>query len=294
MKNIFLVFLICFTFLNSGCDNAFDIVVEYKEQLVVFLILDNRFDKQMIKIQKLQNLYGMPVLEKLVEPLSVRITDPLGYSRTFKDTLINSFPNFNILYVDTLNLISGVYRLFVSGRDSLYVWSNIVIQEVPQLTIRYTADSYLLYIRSSQVSYTCVKPYLLYTVTQNSESIQKSIEIPRAIDINKTDTVEFFHGMLEIPPANINSSYNLSILSAPVLYMKDKLTNYYGAQNVQFNNIKFVAYTYNSNLHEYVNSEGYSDNYSVRLDKPNYTNIIGGTGIFGSILVDSVIGNILY
>jgi len=293
MKKIFLVFLICFTFLNSGCDDAFNIVGEYEEQLVVFLILDNRFDKQIIKIQKLQNSYGIPTQEKLIDTLSVRIMDPSGYSKTFKDTVINSLHNFNTLCVDSLNLITGIYRLFISGEGSLYAWSNILIPQVPQLTTRFnsTDSCYYLYIKASRVTHTHVKPHLVYSIRQNSEFIEKSIEIPKAIDINKTDTVEFFHSMLEVPPddPHIYNIYHLIVSSTSILYMKNKLINYYGKENVQFNHIKFLAYTYDQNLFDYINTnEGYSDTYSVRLDKSNYTNVIGGVGIFGSILADSI------
>jgi hypothetical protein len=290
MKNIFLVFLICFVFFNFGCDNGFDIVAEYEEQLVVFLVLDNRADKQIIKVQKLQNSYGIPVLEKLIEPLSVRIVHPLGYSKTFKDTVIDAVSNFNTLYIDSLNLTSGTYRLFVNAIDSLYTWSNITVGTEPKVIVSQDNKGYTVYVSTlHSIRGAHIKPYLLYTVKQNSEFIEKNIEVPNAINIHKNDTIEVFSGLVKFA-GNEKVSYHLKLSHTSVQYMRDKLTNYYGAQNVQFNNIKFIAYTYDWNLFEYLNAnEGYSDNYSVRLDKPNYTNIIGGMGIFGAVLVDSTI-----
>ena len=293
MKKFFLFFLVSFVLLNSGCDNGFDIVSEYEEQLVVFLVLDNRSDKQIIKVQKLQNSFGMPALEKLVEPLSVRIVHPLGYSTTFKDTVIDAVYNFNTLYIDSLDLTSGVYRLFVNAGDSLYAVSNISVGQKPTIIVSQDGKAYSVYLCTlHSIRGAHIKPYLIYSVKQNSEFVEKSIEVPRAIHINNNDTVEVFAGLVQFL-ASEKVSYHLQLPHASVQYMRDKLTNYYGEENIRINNMKFIAYSYDWSLFEYMNAhEGYSDEFSVRLDKPNYTNIIGGMGIFGALLVDSTFANI--
>jgi hypothetical protein len=118
--------------------------------------------------------------------------------------------------------------------------------------------------------------------------VQKSIEVPKTVDINNTDTVEFFHSIMEIHSSTADP-YHLQIPASAYEYIRGKLTNYFGAENVRFNSMRFVSHTYSLNLYQYVQSyEGYSDDYSVRLDQPNYTNIVGGVGIFGAILSDSV------
>ena len=288
MKNFYLVFLLCLTLFNFGCDDGFDIVSEYEEQLVVFLVLDNRSDKQIIKVQKLQNSFGLPTLEKLIDPVSVRIVHPLGYSITFKDTVINTASNYNTLYIDSLDLTEGVYKLFVNARDSLYAWSNITVGPELQIILSQDNKGYSVYLHTlHSVRGASIKPYLFYTLRQNSEFVEKSIEVPRAIHINKNDTVEVFSGLVQLIGGDRTSTH-LQLPLSSVQYMRDKLTNYFGAENVQFNNMKFIAYGYDWSLYEYINlHEGYSDDYSVRLDKPNYTNIVGGMGIFGAVLVDS-------
>jgi hypothetical protein len=289
MKKLFIVFLISFILFYSGCDEGFDIVSEYEEQLVVFLVLDNRSDKQIIKVQKLQNSYGVSTLEKLIDPVSVRLVHPLGYSRTFKDTVINTVSNYNTLYIDSLDLTQGVYQLFVNARDSLYAWSNITVGSRFRMSLSQIDTTFSVYLSTiHSVRGASIKPYLLYNLKQNSEFVEKIIEVPRAIHINKNDTVEVFSSLLQF---GNRISYNFQLPYSSVQYMRDKLTNYFGAENVRFNNmVKFVAYGYDWSLYEYINlHEGYSDDYSVRLDKPNYTNIVGGMGIFGAVLVDSII-----
>jgi hypothetical protein len=292
MKKLFLVFLISFTLFNSGCDNGFDIISGYEEQLVVFLVLDNRYDKQIINVQKLQNSRGVTTLEKLVDPVSVRIVHPLGYSITFKDTVINTASNYNTLYIDSLDLTEGVYKLFVNARDSLYAWSNITVGPSIRVSISQTDTTFSVYLNATRsVRGASIKPYLPYTLRQNSEFIEKSIELPRALYINKNDTVEVFSRCVQIDGTTSSHS---ELPYSSVLYMRDKLINYFGAENVRFHNmVKFVAYGYDWSLYEYINlQEGYSDDFSVRLDKPNYTNIVGGMGIFGAVLVDSAIATI--
>ena len=288
MKKFFLFFLLSFILLNSGCDNSFDITMGYEEQLVVFLVLDNRTDRQIIKVQKLQNSYGMPVVEKLVEPVSVRIVHPSGYFSTFKDTVISNSSNFTALYIDSLDFKSGVYQLFVNAGDSLYAWSNISIINENIITVSQDSAAYKASVNILPwMGSAHVKPYLVYTVNQNSESIVKSVEVPTVIDIINNDTVEVFSIPMKFSGSGINRNFEL--LKTSVEYMREKLINYYGAQSVQFNTMRFFVYTYSKNLTDYIGAnEGYTDIYSVRLDKPTYTNIVGGMGVFGALLLDSV------
>ena len=47
------------------------------------------------------------------------------------------------------------------------------------------------------------------------------------------------------------------------------------------------------NLTYYMQSvKGYDDPYTVRLDKPDWTNIVNGYGVFGAIRLDSAIFSI--
>ena len=293
MRKVFLVFLVCFACFNFGCDDSVDIIMEYDEQIAAFLVLDSRYDKQILKVQKLQNSFGLPSAEKLIDPISARLTLPAGYHVTFKDTIMNTVPNFNTLYIDSIDLEPGVYQLLVVAKDSLSVWSNIVVQNKLDLNVASRGDSaYTVEIKTSHVIYTHIKPFLVYSVRQNAGLVEKSIEIPGGIDINNRDTVETFGKILEIP-VSVASPYRLRVLFSNIEYTKNKLKNYFGAENIQFNRMKFVTYTYSANLYQYVNSyEGYTDDYSVRLDQPNYTNIVGGTGIFGAVLIDSTFYNL--
>ena len=288
MKKLFLVFLIFFICFNSGCDNGFDIVSEYEEQLAVFLILDSRSDKHIIKVQKVQKSYGVSSVEKLVDPVSVRIVDPLGYSRTFKDTVINTVSNFNTLYIDSLDLIPGTYQLFVNARDSLHAESSIVVQRKPNyyvLPVPDEADLYILNISAPPIEphviSAHIKLYMFYTIRQNSEFLERSVEVPGFIN------------MLRIPSYEATPKpYRIVIPNSIIENMKYKLINNFGVGNITFRYLKFVFCTYDKDMYRYVSFyEGFAD-YSVRLDKPNYTNIVGGMGIFGAVFVDSTWGSL--
>jgi len=95
-----------------------------------------------------------------------------------------------------------------------------------------------------------------------------------------------FVNMLRIPP----NPYRIVIPKVIIERMKYKLTNDFGAENISFSNtVQFVFCTYNKDLYRYVSFyEGFAD-YSVRLDEPNYTNIVGGMGIFGAAFVDVIV-----
>ena len=179
-------------------------------------------------------------------------------------------------------MIPGTYQLFVNARDSLHVESKMVVPRKPNyyVTLPTTPDdvadySHIINIStplSGVVISVHIKLYMFYTIRQNSEYVEKSVEVPG------------FVNMLRIPP----NPYRIVIPKLVIEKMKYKLTNDFRAENITFSNsVQFVFCTYNTDLYRYVSFyEGFAD-YTVRLDKPNYTNIVGGMGIFGAAFVDS-------
>jgi hypothetical protein len=70
----------------------------------------------------------------------------------------------------------------------------------------------------------------------------------------------------------------------------EEIIEQYGAQNVQFRHAMFELIQVDPPLYNYYNIvNGFQDEFSVRTDLPDYTNIRGGVGVFGSFTVDSVL-----
>jgi hypothetical protein len=74
-------------------------------------------------------------------------------------------------------------------------------------------------------------------------------------------------------------------------YVK-KLRSLYESEgyDVTFSRAVFYLMQFDGPLWNYWNvSNGFHDRYSIRIDDPEYTNITGGAGVFGSVVVDSTV-----
>jgi len=290
MKKLIVILIIFLTILNFGCDEEFDIVENYKEQIVVFMALDNRTDKQFIKVQKLQNEVGLPSGSKLLTNLSVKLVDTYGIARFFKDTILSGVDNFNVLYLDSLELKEGSYSLFVNSNDKIYSWSNAVVRGPQQLYVSSDKEYYKVTIaKSASTRGFLVRTFLPYKRTIGSAVVEERIEVPAEFYISGKDTTEIYPSVQKSDITETATSSITYVRFDAITYIKSKLMHKYGIANQDFGKLIFYAFSYDWNLFEYINSySGFHDEFSVRLDKPNYTNIVWGNGVFGSIRVDSV------
>lgn len=284
-KIISIVFIILFF---TSCNDDFDVVKDYEEQLVVFLVLDNRADKQIIKIQKLQNDVGLSDNNKILKDLSVRLIDTYGVAHYFKDTVLNGVNNFNVLFLDSLNLKEGTYSLFVNSGNKLYAWSNATVRAPQLIYVSSYNEYYKINISKSASSRgVLVRSYVCFDRVDNGTTISDMMEIPSKFYVNGNDTTEIYP-IVEKSDYTENKSVEVFIGYDAIVYTKQKVMNRYHIESKDIKKIKIFSFSYDWNLYEYISSyKGYSDPYSVRLDRPNYTNIIFGNGVFGAVRVDS-------
>ncbi|HEY9186765.1 MAG TPA: hypothetical protein VIR55_02560 [Ignavibacteria bacterium] len=284
-KIVSILFIILFF---TSCNDDFDIVKDYHEQLVVFLVLDNRADKQIIKIQKLQNDVGLNDNNKVLKDLSVRLIDTYGVAHYFKDTVLNGVNNFNVLFVDSLDLKEGTYSLFVNSGNKLYAWSNVTVRAPQLIYVSSFNEYYKINISKSASSRgVLVKSFVCFDRVDNGITTSDMMEIPSKFSVNGTDTTEIYPAV-EKSDYSENKSIEVIIGYNAIVYTKQKIINRYHIESKDIKKIKIFSFSYDWNLYEYIMSyKGYSDPYSVRLDKPNYSNIIFGNGVFGAIRVDS-------
>lgn len=284
-KIVSILFIILFF---TSCNDDFDIVKDYHEQLVVFLVLDNRADKQIIKIQKLQNDVGLSDNNKVLKDLSVRLIDTYGVAHYFKDTVLNGVNNFNVLFVDSLDLKEGTYSLFVNSGNKLYAWSNVTVRAPQLIYVSSFNEYYKINISKSASSRgVLVKSFVCFDRVDNGITTSDMMEIPSKFSVNGTDTTEIYPAV-EKSDYSENKSIEVLIGYNAIVYTKQKIINRYHIESKDIKKIKIFSFSYDWNLYEYIMSyKGYSDPYSVRLDKPNYSNIIFGNGVFGAIRVDS-------
>ncbi|GJQ20448.1 MAG: hypothetical protein HBSIN02_08030 [Bacteroidia bacterium] len=77
-----------------------------------------------------------------------------------------------------------------------------------------------------------------------------------------------------------NENYRRTIL---------KILKYYDGEMVSFKRVAVVLVQADEHLYKYYSLVGgFRDEFSIRVDEPNYTNIRGGLGVFGAVSADTI------
>ena len=72
--------------------------------------------------------------------------------------------------------------------------------------------------------------------------------------------------------------------------VKDTIYSEAPSANLRLKDARFEVLLIDAYLYNYYSVvNGFSDQLSLRTDKPNYSNIVGGLGLFGSCSVDSIV-----
>ncbi len=289
MKKVFLYWAILLPTIFFSCSDELDIVKDYEEQIVLFLVLDNRNDKQMVKIQKLQNNVNLSQDEKIFKNLSVKLVDTYGVGRLFKDTLISGLEHYNTLYLDSLDLKEGVYSLFVNADGKSYAWSNVTVRGPQMIYITSEKEYYKVQLAKTAASKGfLVKPFMYFNRPTERGMVLDRMEVPATFYVNGKDTVESYQ-IIQKSDITDKTEASVNIRFDAITYTTQKIMGKYKISNADITGLKIFSFSYDWNLFEYLSSYGgYQDEYSVRLDKPNFSNVILGNGIFGTLRADSV------
>jgi hypothetical protein len=72
-----------------------------------------------------------------------------------------------------------------------------------------------------------------------------------------------------------------------VAFLKGLASQY---ESFQIISATFILTQVETNLYKYYKiANGFQDPYSIREDQPDFTNIVGGVGVFGAMVEDSVV-----
>ena len=123
------------------------------------------------------------------------------------------------------------------------------------------------------------KPFLFieYRKNINGKIVYMQKEVPVQYNTEDGKYVPVY------PKISLNNSieYSMDAINQSFTDLKeaDSLTNY------DILNAKFVLWVYDKNLATYISStEGFQEDFSLRIEAADFTNVQGGYGIFGSFL----------
>ncbi len=294
--------LLLFVTLFSGCENSFDPKKNYQEKYMINLVIKGDSVNQLAVVSKSYDVPGYNPAENGVSPFvsGARVTIASTFydlAYTFKDTVSTEIggkygspaPVYKLSQMkarsnDTLTLLATMpdgttltskcvvprdldFRLskqYISTITSNPLEKALTIQWsaspdyifVPRLTLYYATDKNGVvkgYKREIPLKYVDVagtqKP-LYPGVTRDKILVYEYSAINKVLlDISEGDNDKY--------------SYVIQDAILEVLVMDKNLGNYYGS------------------------TEGFLDDYSVRLDEVVFSNIQGGLGVFGAYLISS-------
>ena len=296
--------------LISGCENSFDPRGPYQKQLVVYSILSSSSDSQYVRVFTTYNPSGYDPAEitsdTYVRKASVTLTDD---STTYKlrDTSIARVDKSR--YTDDIGAyiaypchmrLGKTYRLSVvsdqgnvSGTVSipdagLLIPNNAFILKAPD---RYNSEDVTVTVKVSALTRGfVVRLYLDYLVRVGADWVHKRDEIPTSVLSVSGTTVQYNYPKLtrrtsEISQPYITAHFPITVYTA----FFTKIVDQYGTDGFTLLSATYILTQVEANLYKYYNlANGFQDEFSIRTDQPDYSNIQGGLGIFGAMTVDSV------
>ncbi|HTY39335.1 MAG TPA: DUF4249 family protein [Bacteroidota bacterium] len=292
----------------SGCKESLEPKGPYNQALVVYSIVSNRSDSLFVRVYSTYNPPGVNPLETTadtdIKNALVNMTaDSVSYTlsnvvipRTDKSrygTDINGYLARPFHYSDGTNCTLTVTS--PSGKASASVTlpgsglveaTNGFILKAPD---KYDEDIAARVRLSSVTQGYLLRIYVEFDAVVNTRKVHIRTEIPKAIRSTSETGFVYDYPILQrkmMDPVPVYEvvffgldAYKAFLLDQVALYGEIKLTS-----------ATFIMTQVEINLYKYYNiANGFLDQYSIRTDLPDYTNINGGYGIFGAMRDDSVV-----
>jgi hypothetical protein len=297
-------------FLVSGCENSFDPRGPYQKQMVVYSILSNSSDSQYVRVFTTYNPTGFDPSEvtadTYVRKARVTLTDD-STTYTLRDTSLTRVDKSR--YTDdigayiaypchmrmgktyTLSVASdqGNVSATVSVPHAGYVLANNpFILKAPD---RYSSDDITVTIGVSPLTRGyVVRLYLDYLVNVGADWVHKRDEIPNSVLSATATTIQYNYPKLIRRTSDVAQPY--STIHFPIAVYTafyTRLVDQYGIGGFKMVSATYILTQVEANLYKYYNlANGFQDEFSIRTDQPDYSNIQGGLGVFGAMTVDSV------
>jgi hypothetical protein len=310
LKSAVLVFLGLIIALINGCDTSFDPRGQYQKSLVVYSILSNRSDTQYVRVYTTYNPSGFDpgenTTDATVRNAAVVLTDDSTTYR-LRDTLITRVDKSR--YTNDLGSYATyhcqlrpgkTYRLTVAsdqgnvqaavnvpGRGLLIPNNSFVLQAPDKYVTEYI--SVTIQISPLTQGY-IVRLYIDYEVKVGLDWVYQREEIPSSVVSGSGSDAQYDYPRLtrrltDINQPIVNIYFPLPIYNA----VFKRIVSQYGTDGFRLKSATYILTQVEANLYKYFNIvNGFQDQYSIRTDQPDFSNIQGGFGVFGAMTEDSV------
>lgn len=316
-KALFILLLL--TLHYSSCDDAINPQAPFQPQMVVYSILTTQSDTQFVRIHKTYSTADNSD-RSTVEGAIVRITDGIS-TFSFRDTVIISYvagiapSKFHLFYAYPVRIQpQKTYSITISSptygtamastttpaSGTISIGSVNVLDDPENHAFQDVRANFII---SPQAKGYLVRFYLVFTAenpweSEAERSKEKYVEVPlrrSALD-RKLDLCDIFYPQFlsyrNVQPQRPGQDpLELGLIYPFPTYNETiALIRRYNF-NVRFKRAVFYLVQFDEAFTKYyLNANQYRDKFAVRLaEPPDYSNINGAVGLFGSIRVDSTV-----
>ena len=295
-------------FLFFACDVPFTPKGEFRNFVAVYGILSDRTDTLFVRLYNTYNPEGLdPLQQTLDEPVLgavVRISDGMT-TTTLSETTVTRLDTTR--FTGPISLYkahplpirrAATYSLTIEmtdGRSSHAVQTTpdrgVVEITNPGIIANPTIGANILIraVLSSPARGYRVRFFMEFEVLEGAQWISYLREIPRQVERLNTP-LEAWH-YHELTRRTFDGGQSQEVIS----FFNDAYRRGLSAIRTEFSGFQirwvkavFILAQVDLHLYNYYNvANAFRDPYSTRIDRPDYTNIEGGVGVFGSMMHDS-------
>jgi len=300
-----------------GCEEPFSPKGDFREEPVVYSIISNLSDTHLARVYR---TYDPPAYDPFEHTSDNPITGAIirlqdGATQwTFRDTVVARADSsryatpINAYVYSPLQVERGkTYSLFIQPPGGPSSTATTTVPEIGFISVhrnqagvtspRSVSNRFfgVLATVPTRSKGFLIRFHVTFDVFENSVWVPHRVEVPYfIIDVGLPEEQLLYHEVQRsidgagTPGTKISHFLDFSVDSYSTVI--SRIHGEYGSGAVRFKEAIFTLTQLEKEFYNYYNiSRGFRDPNSIRIDEPDYGNIVGGAGIFGAFAVDSAV-----
>ena len=298
--------------LAAGCEESFSPDAPFEPRMVIYSVLSTQSDTQFVRIY---STYNPPDRDPTKNPDEQPVKDAVvtlqrgGSGFILRDTILirsdrSRYPSDVFTYFvtplrprpdesftlavasSTLGAVSA--SVVVPGRGDLSINATSVLAN-PWAYSSYTPIGVAVHLSRATLAFV-IRYYVEFEADTPAGRRLQRTEVPYSAKLLDRffEIYEYTYPLPTRRTTQPGKAWGESYLFSIVAYRRTIELIRHENLNVAFKRAVFYLIQYDENWFKYYQSvRVYRDKHSIRLDEPDFTNIRGGAGVFGSLTIDS-------
>ena len=313
MKRYTIGLIVLFSILIASCNDSVDVKTTTSDSYIFYCIMNSDTTFHAAYLSKPYNVDGIDPYANTADPSIANANIVINFNNvnyTFRDTTVARTDTsryttpFHLYYNKKLNLMDDLVssqslpmtikitlpnnKILTSSLETIPIsdfhFSRMIYTFPPPTDSAFITFKWLFYSKASLIDKYYYLPFiqLHYSHKSGGVTTEKSINIPYRTVFSGVEDIEFYPTVSK-----------KTLLSLNAQYIFDAFKKIYSADSVKSNftihSLTFKVILLEKNLAAYyAQSATYNDEFSVRIDAADFTNITGGYGLFGAYATKTI------